>query len=170
MPFNHACTAAAGTQPVTPVDELVELILAASDVLIAVAARSLTAAGDEVTPPQYRALVVLATSGPKSTLDLAAALAVSPFTAARLRDRLIGKGLVRRHRRLGDRRRPWIALTPAGRELVAAVSARHHAELAQLLAALSAQDRQQVIAAFSAFTAAADRNPLPGAAPGWAAL
>jgi hypothetical protein len=37
-------------------DELVDTVLAASRALVAVAARSLAAAGDEVTLPQYRAL------------------------------------------------------------------------------------------------------------------
>ena len=46
-------------------DELVDTVLAASRALVAVAARSLAAAGDEVTLPQYRALVVLAARGPQ---------------------------------------------------------------------------------------------------------
>ena len=46
-------------------DELVDTVLAASRALVAVAARSLAAAGDEVTLPQYRALVVLAAHGPQ---------------------------------------------------------------------------------------------------------
>jgi len=43
----------------------VDTVLAASRALVAVAARSLAAAGDEVTLPQYRALVVLAARGPR---------------------------------------------------------------------------------------------------------
>ncbi len=46
-------------------DELVDTVLAASRALVAVAARSLAAAGDEVTLPQYRALVVRAAKGPQ---------------------------------------------------------------------------------------------------------
>ena len=46
-------------------DELVDTVLAASRALVAVAARSLAAAGDDVTLPQYRALVVLAARGPQ---------------------------------------------------------------------------------------------------------
>src|SRR5690348_13934892 len=85
-------------------DELVDTVLAASRALVAVAARSLAAAGDEVTLPQYRALVVLATRGPQGTAELAAALAVNPSTATRMCDRLVRKGLIRRHRQPGDRR------------------------------------------------------------------
>jgi DNA-binding MarR family transcriptional regulator len=81
-------------------DELVDTVLAASRALVAVAARSLAAAGDEVTLPQYRALVVLAARGPQGTAELAAALAVNPSTATRMCDRLVRKGLIR-HRRAG---------------------------------------------------------------------
>jgi MarR family len=95
-------------------DELVDTVLAASRALVAVAARSLAAAGDEVTLPQYRALVVLAAQGPQGTAELAAALAVNPSTATRMCDRLVRKGLVRRHRLAGDRRAVRIALTAAG--------------------------------------------------------
>jgi DNA-binding MarR family transcriptional regulator len=148
-------------------DELVDTVLAASRALVAVAARSLAAAGDEVTLPQYRALVVLAANGPQGTADLAAALAVNPSTATRMCDRLVRKGLVRRHRQAGDRRTVRIALTPAGRDLVAAVTRRRRAELARLLSALPQAQHEPVIAAFQAFAEAAGEIPAPSAALGW---
>lgn len=148
-------------------DDLVDTVLAASRALVAVAARSLAAAGDEVTLPQYRALVVLAASGPQGTADLAAALAVNPSTATRLCDRLVRKGLVRRHRQEGDRRTVAIALTPAGRDLVATVTKRRRAELARLLGVLPQAQHEPVVAAFQAFAAAAGELPAPGAALGW---
>jgi DNA-binding MarR family transcriptional regulator len=148
-------------------DDLVDTVLAASRALVAVAARSLAAAGDEVTLPQYRALVVLAASGPQGTADLAAALAVNPSTATRMCDRLVRKGLVRRHRQAGDRRTVRIVLTPAGRDLVAAVTKRRRAELARLLGVLPQAQHEPVIAAFQAFAEAAGESPAPGAALGW---
>src|SRR5690242_1331209 len=148
--------------------ELVDTVLAASRALVAVAARSLAAVGDDVTLPQYRALVVLAASGPQGTAELAAALAVNPSTATRMCDRLVRKGLVRRRRQAGDRRAVRIALTPAGRDLVAEVSQRRRAELARLLGALPAAEHEPVIAAFRAFAAAVGELPQPGAALGWA--
>src|ERR1700759_3987135 len=114
-------------------DELVDRVRPSSRALVAVAARSLAAAGDEVTLPQYRALVVLAAQGPQGTAELAAALAVNPSTATRMCDRLVRKGLVRRHRQSGDRRTVRIALTAPGRDLVTEVSQRRRAELARLL-------------------------------------
>jgi DNA-binding MarR family transcriptional regulator len=148
-------------------DELVDTVLAASRALVAVAARSLAAAGDEVTLPQYRALVVLAARGPQGTADLAAALAVNPSTATRMCDRLVRKGLVRRHRQAGDRRTVRITLTPAGHDLVAEVTRRRRAELARLLGVLPQDQHEPVIAAFQAFAEAAGETPAPGAALGW---
>jgi DNA-binding MarR family transcriptional regulator len=149
-------------------DELVDTVLEASRALVAVAARSLAAAGDEVTLPQYRALVVLAARGPQGTAELAAALAVNPSTATRMCDRLVRKGLVRRHRQAGDRRSVRITLTAAGRDLVAEVTRRRRAELVRLLGALPPSQHEPVITAFRAFAAAAGELPQPGAALGWA--
>ena len=149
-------------------DELVDTVLAASRALVAVAARSLSSAGDEVTLPQYRALVVLAARGPQGTAELAAELAVNPSTATRMCDRLVRKGLIRRHRQAGDRRSVRITLTAAGRDLVAEVTRRRRAELTRLLEALPPGQHEPVIAAFRAFAAAAGELPQPGAALGWA--
>jgi DNA-binding MarR family transcriptional regulator len=157
----------AGTPAAVP-GELVDTVLAASRALVAVAARSLAAAGDEVTLPQYRALVVLAAHGPQRTADLAAALAVNPSTATRMCDRLVRKNLVRRHRQPGDRRTVRITLTATGRDLVAEVTRRRRAELARLLGALPPDQHQPVLAAFGAFAAVAGEAPQPGAALGWA--
>ena len=55
-------------------------------------------AGEEVTLPQYRALVVLASRGPQRIVDLAGFLDVTASTATRMCDRLVRKGLVRRQR------------------------------------------------------------------------
>ena len=167
MPSKTLPSASPGPSTAAP-DELVDTELAASRALVAVAARSLAAAGEEVTLPQYRALVVLAARGPQGTADLAAALAVNPSTATRMCDRLIRKGLVRRHRQAGDRRMVRITLTAEGRDLVAEVTRLRRAELARLLGALPSDQHQPVIAAFGAFATAAGELPQPGAALGWA--
>lgn len=146
----------------------VDAVLTASRSLVAVATRSLGAAAEETTIAQYRALVVLASRGPRRMVDLAEALDVAPSTAGRMCDRLVRKGLIRRHRQPGDRRAVRIALTAPGRDLVAEVSERRRAELARLLGALPPEEHEPVIAAFRAFAAAAGELPQPGAALGWA--
>jgi len=69
---------------------------------------------------------------------------------------------------LALRRAVRIALTPAGRDLVAEVTRQRRAELARLLGALAPEEHEPVIAAFRAFAAAAGELPQPGAALGWA--
>jgi DNA-binding MarR family transcriptional regulator len=167
MPPKSAPEIAAEVGAAVPA-ELVDTVLAVSRALVGVAARSLAAAGDEVTLPQYRTLVVLAAHGPQGTAELAAALAVNPSTVTRMCDRLVRKGLVRRHRQAGDRRTVRLMLTAAGRELVAEVTRRRRAELARLLGALPPGQYQPVIGAFQAFAAVAGELPPPGAALGWA--
>jgi hypothetical protein len=71
----------------------VDAVLTASRSMVAVATRSLGAAAEETTIAQYRALVVLASRGPRRIADLAEALDVAPSTAGRMGDRLVRKGL-----------------------------------------------------------------------------
>ena len=93
---------------------------------------------------------------------------MNPSTATRMCDRLIRRGLVRRHRQAGDRRTVRITLTAEGRDLVTEVTRLRRAELARLLRALPSDQHHAVIAAFGAFAAAAGELPQPGAALGWA--
>ena len=94
---------------------MVDAVLSASRVLVAIAARSLADAGEEVTLTQYRSLVVLASRGPQGVAELAEAVSVTPPTASRLCDRLVKKALVRRRTDRNDRRHVQIALTQSGR-------------------------------------------------------
>lgn len=69
--------------PVIDSDAIVDAVLTASRVLVAVAARSLGDIAEEVTLTQYRTLVVLASRGSQSLAELAEAVAVTPPTATR---------------------------------------------------------------------------------------
>ena len=103
---------------------VVDAVLTASRSMVAVATRSLGAAADETTIAQYRALLVLASRGPRRLVDLAGALDVAPSTAGRMCDRLARKGLIRRHRARGDRHAVLVSVTAAGRQVVDDATAR----------------------------------------------
>ena len=111
-------------------DELVDAVLGASRALVAVAARSLATVAEDVTLAQYRVLIELAARGPQRLADLATALGVDRSTATRMCDRLVRKRLVHRRRTNQDRRGVRVSLTAAGGELVAEVSRRRRAEIA----------------------------------------
>ncbi len=137
----------------------VDAVLSASRSLIAVATRSLGAAAEETSIAQYRALVVLASRGPQRLIDLAGALGVAPSTAGRMCDRLVRKGLVRRHRARADRRAVLVSVTAAGREVVDQATARRRALIADILVAMPPRQQMEVARALEAFAAAAGEIP-----------
>lgn len=148
-------------------DSIVDAVLSASRVLVAVAARSLADAGEEVTLTQYRSLVVLASRGPQGVAALAEAVAVTPPTASRLVDRLVKKGMVRRRTDRQDRRQVRIALSDSGRELIDAVSARRRLEIADLLAAIPHETQRSVAIALAQLAESAGEVPEQDWSTGW---
>lgn len=150
-----------------PSDEVVEAVLRASRALVAIAARSLAAAGEDVTLPQYRALVVLAGRGTQRVQDLAEALGVNASTATRMADRLARKGLVRRHRPPSNRRTVQVTLTAAGRDLVDAVTASRRTEIGRVLRRVPAAERPALIAALSGLADAAGEPEESDLLAGW---
>jgi DNA-binding MarR family transcriptional regulator len=142
------------------VDEAaLDAVLTASRTLIAVATQSLGAAAEDTTIAQYRALVVLASRGPQRLVDLAGALDVTPSTAGRMGDRLVRKGLIRRHRSRADRRSVQVSITAAGRAVVDQATARRRALLTQILSRLTRGQQSAVASALAAFAAAAGEVP-----------
>jgi DNA-binding MarR family transcriptional regulator len=148
-------------------DPLVDAVLTASRVLVAVAARSLADAGEHVTLPQYRALVVLASRGPQGVAELAEAVAVTPPTASRMCDRLVRKGLVKRRAARTDRRQVRIGLTPAGREIIDDVTKRRRAEIADLVANVPHEARVSVVEALQQLCETAGEVPEQDWSLGW---
>lgn len=140
-------------------EALVEALISASRALVAVAARSVAGSGTDVTLPQYRALVVLASRGPRRAVDLAAELGVNPSTATRLIDRLVKGDLVSREPVPGDRRAMLVTLRPAGRRLVSTVGRRRRRDVRRIVAAMPAGRRAEAIAALRAFADAAGELP-----------
>jgi DNA-binding MarR family transcriptional regulator len=134
-------------------------VLTASRTLVAVAERSLGAAAEETTLAQYRALVVLASRGPQRMVDLARALEVTPPTAGRMCDRLLRKGLIRRHRARADRRQVLVSVNAAGRNVVDQATARRRELLAEILGKLPARQQVAAAAALAAFADAAGEVP-----------
>ena len=147
--------------------DLVDAFIAASRALVAVAARSLSDLGEDITLPQFRALVVLATRGPQRAADLAASLEVTPSTASRMIERLVRKRLIRRSRPQDDRRSIRIHLTDSGREVVAEVTDRRRAEIEVILDQIPARGRKAVTSALRSFAAAAGEAPEQDWALGW---
>ncbi len=155
------------TDGIVASDSIVDAVLTASRVLVAVAARSLGDVADEVTMTQYRTLVVLASRGPQSAAALAEAVDVTPPTATRMSDRLVRKGLVVRRHDRSDRRLIRLTLAKKGRDLVAAVTERRRIEIARLLAAIPVEQQSSLVDALQHLTAAAGEVPEQDWSTGW---
>jgi DNA-binding MarR family transcriptional regulator len=148
-------------------DEVVEAVLSASRALVAVAARSLAGAEGEVSLPQYRALVVLASRGAQRPSDLAEELGVHSSTAGRMCERLVRKELVQRDRSPEDRRTVVLTLTERGRALVDDVTGRRRAEISRLVRRVPVADRGQLVSGLQALSRAAGEVPDQDWAAGW---
>jgi DNA-binding MarR family transcriptional regulator len=141
------------------VEEIGDAVLVASRALVALAARSLSVAPPDVTLPQYRALVVLATRGPQRPSDLAAELAVAPSSVTRLADRLVGKDLVARDRSASSGREVRLAVTDHGRAIVDAVTAARRREIARVVGAIPEERRAALVASLEEFARACGEAP-----------
>ncbi|MEN3537120.1 MarR family transcriptional regulator [Microbispora sp. ZYX-F-249] len=142
-------------------------VLTASRVLVAVSARSLAAAEDRVTLPQFRMLLVVG-QGETKLVTLAEKLGVNPSTAMRMADRLAVAGLLEREVNPHNRRETLLRLTDNGRRIVDEVTARRKEEIAAILTRLPASRRQALIVAMREFNEAAGEPPARIAFPlGW---
>ncbi len=140
--------------------ELTEATLAASRALLAVIARSVAPALEQVSLPQLRVLVILAGHGTTRSGTLAGLVGVHASTFSRTTDRLVAGGWVRRVPNPHSRRETLVELTDTGRRLVASVMQRRRSELAAILRRVAVEDRPAVRAAFETFAGACGEPPL----------
>jgi DNA-binding MarR family transcriptional regulator len=139
--------------------ELIDALLSASRAMVAVAARSLAGLDADVTLPQYRALVVLASRGPQRVVDISTELGVNPSTGTRMCDRLVRKKLIRRYRSTSNRREVRLSLTPAGRQLVEEVTVRRREELSRFVEGMPQTWHRPVTRALRSLSAAVGEVP-----------
>ncbi|MGH1526183.1 MarR family winged helix-turn-helix transcriptional regulator [Leifsonia sp. L25] len=153
----------------------VDAALQAADVMMRVAARSVSEVEDIVTSPQLRVLVMVATRGPQTLGGVAAELGVHASNATRTCEKLVRLGLVERTEDPDDRRFVRVTLTSEGRALVERVIGHRRSALAEVLAEMEPGERNAAAASFRAFANAAGDLPnadgrftllLPGAAAG----
>jgi DNA-binding MarR family transcriptional regulator len=136
-------------------EEATEAALVASRALLGVVAASLVPVLGRVTLPQFRVLVLLHSLGPTRSGALAERLDVHPSTFSRTTDRLVTSGWVSRLESPVSKREVLVDLTPKGRRLVASVLHRRAEAIREILAPLSAEQRQQIVHGLAAFSAAA---------------
>jgi DNA-binding MarR family transcriptional regulator len=131
--------------------------LVASRALVAVAAQSMNEL-DDVTLPQYRALLILASRGSCTSGELAGHLGVHASTVTRLVDRLAAKALLTRSTP-ADRREVTLAVSPTGLHLLDGVTAARREGLRAVVHRVPPARRPALIAAFEEFADAAGEIP-----------
>jgi DNA-binding MarR family transcriptional regulator len=141
--------------PDAAADPVVDAVLRASRALVAITSRSITSVNPEVTMPQFRSLVVLATVGPQTVSALADRLTVHASTMTRMCNRLVSRGLVVRAPSAVDRREVVIALTKMGTSVVEDVMTARRRALDEVLQIMGDDDRRAVVVALDKFAKAA---------------
>lgn len=132
-----------------------EVFITASRALVGIAIRSINAAPVEITIPQHRLLVLLATSGTQSIGELADQLGIDQSNASRLCGRLQRLGLIDRQRSRTDGRAIDVHLSPAGTSLLRAVNSSRRREVQRILSSMPERAVESAVQALTAFSEAA---------------
>lgn len=133
--------------------------MAAARVLLAVVARSVAEVEDQVSLPQLRVLVMIATRGPLNLSAVAEALGVHPSNATRTVERLVSAGLVHRRDAADDRRNVQLTLTKKGQRLVDSVFEHRRSAIEQVIERMPESRRRALPGALESFADAAGETP-----------
>lgn len=142
-----------------PSAEQIDAVMLAARVLVAVTAQSVAGVEDQVTLPQLRVLVMIASRGPQNLASVADGLGVHSSNATRTCDKLVHAGLIDRSDDPTDRRNLVLRLTPAGWQLVRTVTEHRRGAIGDVLARMPAELRNDLVPALLAFAQAAGEIP-----------
>lgn len=137
----------------------VEAVMLAARVLVGLSAQSVAAVEHQVTLPQLRLLVMVASRDELNLGSVAAGLGVHPSNATRAVDRLVKAGLLDRRDDPADRRNLLLALTPAGHRLVDRVMDDRRAAIADILGRMPASRRRSLAGVLRSFAEAGGEVP-----------
>ena len=133
----------------------IEPLMQASKVIVAVVAHSLAEVGADVSIPQLRVLVMVASHGPMNVSSLAQGLGVNPSNASRTCDRMVARGLLTRRADERDRRHLVLELSPEGQNLLDRILDHRRSALRQVVRRMSASRRRRLQDGMTAFVSAA---------------
>jgi DNA-binding MarR family transcriptional regulator len=111
----------------------------------------------DLTMPQFKAIMALASTGGMSGRELARQFGVGPSAITAIVDKLVQRGYARREEDRADRRVTWARPTPAAVELFRQVSAGHDQQVEEILRSLSPEDLALVERALAVLKGAGDR-------------
>ncbi len=151
-----------------PSDDDIAAVMVAARAIVAITAQSVAALDDQVTLPQLRVLVMIASRGPLNLAAVAHGLDVHSSNATRVCDKLVTSGLLHRSDNPDDRRNLVLELTTAGRGLVDTMNRGRRAAIKDVLARMTSSRRRGLAPKLYSFAEAAGELPDTGAwALGW---
>jgi len=109
---------------------------------------------------EYRTLRICSEGAVRAT-DLTRQLGLTPSGGTELIDRLERRRLVERSQNVSDRRSVLVALTPAGRRMVARARAARRAYLRKLARSVPSERETELKSALEALFEAATKGPPP---------
>ncbi|MGN8025767.1 MarR family winged helix-turn-helix transcriptional regulator [Microbacterium sp. 22242] len=133
----------------------IDATVIASRALLGIIARSMVPALESVSLPQFRALVVLSSSGAQRMGVLAEKLGITISTFTRTADRLVAGGWAQREANPANRREVLLSLTTQGRDLVSSVTDHRRGLIEDVIDRMSPTDREQLGSSLRAFADAA---------------
>ncbi len=143
----------------------VDLAIRACRAFVAIAAESVAGIDEQITLPQLRVLIMIATRGALNIAAVADGLMVNPSNASRTCDRLVRSGLLDRQESAADRRNTTLSLTLRGTEVVGAIRERRRAAIERVLRTMGSTDRRVLIDSLDVFVRAtgetAEYDALP---------
>jgi DNA-binding MarR family transcriptional regulator len=143
-----------------------ETLMSAARVFGAITAESIAQAGEGVTLPQLRVLILASQPGHLNATGVAEALDIHLSSASRICDRLVQAGLLHRRDLPRDRRHVELTLTPDGERLLATLNDHRREVFGLILRRMDATEREALTQALSGFVAAAkEYQARPAAAP-----
>lgn len=131
-------------------------LLHAARVFAAITAESLAQAGEDITLPQLRVLVLTSLAGTATPTDVAQALDIHLSSASRLCERLVQAGHLDRSTPPSDRRHVVLTLTPAAEELLERVVAHRRQVFEGLLRRVEPHEQRQLVDALAVLVGAAE--------------
>lgn len=137
-------------------DELLGTVIELTRVVAAVIVSSVATSDPALTLPQWRVLVLASSEGCNISA-VADDLGVHISNASRVCDRLVRLGLLERRKAEHDRRNVLLSLTEAGEEYVDAAMEHRRLRVAQALACMTTQDRDDFGRSAALFVDAAAR-------------
>lgn len=144
-----------GQETAGPSAEQIQAVVLATRVLVAVTTQSIVSLDDQVTLPQLRVLVMIASRGPQNLRSLAQGLGVHASNATRLCDKLVEADLIQRSEDPADRRNLVLGLSAAGHQLVYDMTDQRRAAIAAILANMPPQLRDDLVPVLRGFAHAA---------------